>query len=182
MEDDGVFPARQEDSFLFLAARLGQADHGEIRVSDLPESVQGGGELAQSPVDQDQVRQRQILCLPVAPSDHLLHAGEVVGPFDGLDAELAVVRFLGLPVLPDHHGGDGLGAHRVGDVKPFDPPRSPIQAEQPLQLFSRLAVGLLVPEVIGHRRCGVLLRQQKQLVFRPALRRDNPDRLALLLR
>ena len=35
MEDDGVFPARQEDSFLFLAARLGQADHGEIRVSDL---------------------------------------------------------------------------------------------------------------------------------------------------
>src|SRR5439155_8789364 len=42
MEDDGILPACQEDPFLFLTARLGQADHGEIRVSDLPESVQGG--------------------------------------------------------------------------------------------------------------------------------------------
>src|SRR3989442_15638883 len=101
MEDDGVFPARQEDSFLFLAARLGQADHGEIRVSDLPESVQGGGELAQSPAARDEAGQRQILCLPLAPRNNLLLPGEAVGPFDGLDAEFALVRFLALPVLPD---------------------------------------------------------------------------------
>ena len=56
----------------------------------------------------------------VAAFQHFAHAGEiVVTPFSAND-ELAVIGFTHAPVFPDHHGGDGVGALKMGNIKALD--------------------------------------------------------------
>ena len=55
-----------------------------------------------------------------ATAQHLLVTGEVVGAFDGLDLEAAVLAVLGPTCLKDDHRANGVCALRVGDVVTFD--------------------------------------------------------------
>ena len=80
---------------VYLLQPLGQSDHRHVRQ---PQVVQGGlghAELPFTPVDEDQVGQGRAFIQhpPVAPGDHFVHGGIVIGPGHGLDVVLAVIAF-----------------------------------------------------------------------------------------
>ena len=86
-------------------------------------------ELSESTVDENQIRLSQVLFPSVAPGDHLFHAGEIIGAFDGLNLESPVIRLLHLPIFPDNHRRDGLVTHGIGDIEAFDSTGRVVQSQ-----------------------------------------------------
>src|SRR5487761_1498222 len=86
-----------------LLEALGQSDVGQVVESERRQRPAGRGKLTGSAVDDDQGWQHSQALIPFPgplqvgepPGQHLLHAGEVVGPLDGTNAEYPVVGWLG---------------------------------------------------------------------------------------
>ena len=86
---------------------------------------QGGVNVAQAAVDQQQVGQGWeflVAFVGEPPLQHLLHGGVVVGARQGLDGELPIVPLQRLAVHEHHHGGHHVVAAQIGNVVALHPP------------------------------------------------------------
>ena len=125
-QQDRLVAIGQED---FLAL-LGQADHRQIAVAQLPEHLHRGRKLPLPAVDHDKIwhlpAQLLFVALLAAPRtletapQHFLVAGEVVGSLHFLDPEAAVFAGPGPPFLEDDHASDRLRTPEVADVVALD--------------------------------------------------------------
>src|SRR5579883_2353963 len=113
-------------------------------------------------------------------AQHFLMAGEVVGAFDGLDLEAAILAVLRTPALEDNHRADGVGSLRVGDVVAFDALRRRGQVERGLQFFQRqlrlLAVGQPLDTLLLQHLLRVLFDHLNQPPLLAALRFADAER------
>ena len=110
----------------------------------------------------------------VSPRNHFAHRCEIVHAFDRADNELSVIRFLHLPVFPDHHGSYGLCALNVRNVKAFDAFGQFGQAERVLQLFlNGLRVRLEHAKALIVGLFGIGAGQVDECAFVAALRNQN---------
>src|SRR5208283_5318417 len=99
-------------------------DGGERLVDNFErfERLGSGVELSEAAVDQHQAGRGLFFFLLalVTARDYLAHGGEMVHSGDGLDDELAVVRFFHLAVFPDHHRGYRFRSLNVRNVETLD--------------------------------------------------------------
>src|SRR5260370_33920387 len=135
-------------------------------------------ELAATPVDQNQVRQRVYLLqrLREPPREDLAQRGEFVGACDRPDAEALVVVLLHPPVLPRDQRADLLRALDVGDVVALDPVGRAREVERAPQLLQHDLLAVVArEEVVLQRERRVLLGHGDELAPPAALRPQDLD-------
>jgi len=110
---------------------LGEADERRRGEAMLLEGREGGADLAEAAVDDDELGERPVLLVQarVTSSDHFLHRAEVVVALEGLDLEAAVARLVGLAVDEADHRRDGERAGDVRDVEALRRGRRSFEAE-----------------------------------------------------
>src|SRR6267378_7216664 len=170
VEDERV-EALTDVDFLLL---LGQRDHREVVEAEVLEYLEPDIELAATPIDQNQVRQRRPLLqrLREPPRQDLAQRGEVVGARDGPDAEALVVVLLETAVLPDDHRADLLGPLDVGDVIALDAVRETGEAERALKLLEHELLTIVTgEEAVLKRDHGVRLGHRDELPLGSSLGR-----------
>ena len=102
-----------------MAVVLGEACNGDREVQLVVDDLSGYLHLSFASIDHEQVGQGLPLVgkALVAAIDDFGHGGIVVGAFDGLDVETAVLLAVGLAVGETHHACYGIGALDVGIVE-----------------------------------------------------------------
>ena len=104
-------------------------------MAELFQNLHGGVYLAFTAVAYPQVGHGYALVFEPANTagHHFAHAGEVVDSFDGLDDKLAVVGFVGAPVLEGHKASYGVRARKVRNIHALDAERRLFESENFLQ-------------------------------------------------
>jgi len=138
-------------------------------------------ELAEAPVDQDQVGEGFLFFLEAAITalNDFLHAREIViSPFATND-ELAIAGFFHPPVFPHNHRSHRVGALQMGDIEALDSARRLRQPEGLLErVDNRLRAGLQRPEALLEGVARILFNQLQEGVLRAPLRHQNFDAAA----
>lgn len=101
---------------------FGESDGGEIVQAEFVEGAAAGAELGDAAVEDDKIGEGFVFLeqSAVASVGGLGDHAGVVGPFDGFDFEALVAASVGTSVNRTDHGGNGLLAEGVGDIKGFD--------------------------------------------------------------
>src|SRR5476649_1910450 len=162
---------------LFLP--LGQPGDAGALDAETIERCQRCIQLPTAAIDENEIRQRLILIddPPVAAVDGFSHGAEVVRPDYGLDVEDAVLLFVHLSVLENHHPRDRIASLDVRDVEGFDLPDRLRMTDQLAQ--SRRCdlepILLRLPESRLVRETSVPVRQVHPIDASPPLRRPDTD-------
>src|SRR5882672_3319130 len=165
------------DNFLLLG------DAGDSLVDDLKFFQRRGGrvELAEAPIDQDQVGEGFLFFLEAAITalNDFLHAREIViAPFATND-ELAIAGFFHPPIFPHNHRSNSVGALQMGDIEALDAARRLRQPERLLERVNNcLRAGLQDAEALLEGVARVLFNQLQEGVLRAPLRHQNFDAAA----
>ena len=96
-----------------------QSGYGYIKLQLVVQHLPGHLHLAFAAIHYQQLRQRfvRLFHTAVATIYHLRHRGVVVGTFDGLDIETAVLATVGLAVCEPDQSGDRVGSLYVAVVE-----------------------------------------------------------------
>ena len=143
---------------------LGQTGRRQWVDPQLPQRLARGAQLRDAAVDQQQIRQRQLLLHQpaVAPAHGLGDHARIVGPLDLADPEMPVAAAVGHAVDGADQAGDRQHAGGVGDVEALDDGRRPFQAQGGLELAQPVGGIRPVHRGRGHRAARPLPRHLAQ--------------------
>ena len=147
---DRIRPLRQID----LLKPLGQSEHRHLNAGGQHRGARES-QLLRSAVHQHQIRQGPALLLlfPLGTkkpaAQHLVHRGEIVGPFHRLDAEVPVFLLGRLAVNEHDHRSHRQRALGIGNIKAFNAVGHKIKLQRLSQFPDRAHRTLLFDLDIG---------------------------------